>query len=67
MITGNGHDPATEQMIEVLLRMANGLERLNTQVDVIHEDMQAIRADVTGIRNEIRSLSESTGAGKRCR
>jgi hypothetical protein len=56
MSTGNGHDPSTKQVVEVLLRMEAGLERLNSQVDVLHEDMLALRADVTGIRNEMRSL-----------
>ena len=56
MSTGNGHDPATKQMVEVLLRMEAGLERLSSQNAVLHEDMLALRADVTGIRNELRSL-----------
>jgi hypothetical protein len=68
--TGNGHDPATKQMVEILLRMEASLRTTNesiagltsrmdvltSRVDVLHEDMLALRADVTGIRNEMRSL-----------
>ena len=70
MSTGNGHDPATKQMVEVLLRMEAGIQKTNeslagltarvdgltARVDVLHEDMLGLRADVTGIRNEMRSL-----------
>ena len=63
MSTGNGQDPATKQMVEVLLRMEAGIKKTNeslagltARVDVLHEDMLALRADVTGMRNEMRSL-----------
>lgn len=49
MSTGNGRDPATKQMVGVLLRMETGIGALN-------ENMLALRADVTGIQNEMRSL-----------
>jgi len=70
MSTGNGHDPATKQMVEILLRMEAGIQKTNesvaglteslagltARVDVLHEDMLGLRADVTGLRNEMRSL-----------
>jgi uncharacterized coiled-coil DUF342 family protein len=56
MSTGNGHDPATKQMVEILLRMEAGMQKTNDRLDDLHEDMLGLRADVTGIRNEMRSL-----------
>jgi SMC interacting uncharacterized protein involved in chromosome segregation len=63
MSTGNGHDPATKEMMELLRRMDTGIQKTNeslagltARVDVLHEDMLALRANVTGIRNEMRSL-----------
>lgn len=70
MGTGNGHDPTTKQIVELLLGMQAGIDQLNSRFGalhedvsslssrfaVLHEDMAALRADVTGIRNEVRSL-----------
>jgi outer membrane murein-binding lipoprotein Lpp len=46
MSDGNGHDPATKQMVEVLLRMEAGIERLNAQVDVLTSQVGGLTARV---------------------
>ena len=60
MSSGNGHDPSTKQMVEILLRLESrmeaGFQELHGDVQALREDMGALRADVTGIKNELRSL-----------
>jgi FtsZ-binding cell division protein ZapB len=63
MAKGNGHDPMTVRLVEVLERIEvhvkgtnDRLDALNARVDALTEDVHALRADVTTIRNDLGSL-----------
>ena len=43
-------------MIDVLERIASGIDATNARLDTLHEDVVALRAEVTSVKNEVSGL-----------
>src|SRR5580692_6142371 len=59
-MSGNGHDPLTKKMIDVLERIEGQIQKTNERLDAfraeVHEDLAALRAGQTELRNDLRGL-----------
>jgi len=56
----NGHDPLTVEMIAVLKGIRSDIQATNTRLDTLreemHEELGALRAEVTSVKNEVSGL-----------
>lgn len=69
MEKGNGHDPLTVRMVEILERIEGEVKGLRGEVTTLRDDMHTlredvheIRADVSTLKNEMRGLREEMRA-----
>ena len=56
MSTGNGHDTVTVQMVDILGKIHQELVNVRGVVGALHEDVIALRAGQTELRNELNGL-----------
>jgi chromosome segregation ATPase len=64
---GNGHDPATAAIVDVLERIEKRLERVeneahatNQRLDVTNQRLERVEQGLTGLREEIHGFREET-------
>jgi chromosome segregation ATPase len=74
---GNGHDPMTKRMVELLEsidrrleKVEGGVEKTNQRLDAfgreVHEDLDRLRAEVHGVNERLDQTNERLDAlGKR--
>jgi hypothetical protein len=60
MSTGNGHDPLTAQIVDILQSIREEIRSTNGRLDALHEDHIALAVEVKGIRTELNSFRSET-------
>lgn len=55
---GNGHDPGTERIVEVLERLEKNLTGLREEVRATNGRLDALREELHGLRMDLKSSIE---------
>ena len=56
---GNGHDPLTVELVDLLRQVVNGINGTNTRLDAFRDEM---RGELTDIRGELREMHHEMAA-----
>lgn len=60
MKKGNGHDPATAAIIEVLERIEQRLGNVETEARATNQRLDRVEQEVRGVREELHAFREQT-------
>jgi predicted nuclease with TOPRIM domain len=55
MATGNGHDPNTTRMVELLEQIVGRLDRVEQEVRGVREEVHELRGEVAAFKTEVRN------------